>query len=52
MNDRRKKKQPCSRSMHEAFQTWLQEQVLSLNIDRPNNLSAMLPRNLGQSDDQ
>ena len=36
----------------QAFQTWLQEQVLSLNIDRPDNLSAMLPRNLGQSEDQ
>ncbi|MCZ0937920.1 MAG: peptidylprolyl isomerase [Caldilineaceae bacterium] len=35
-----------------AFQTWLQEQVLSLNIDRPDNLAAMLPRNLGDSDDQ
>ena len=36
----------------EAFQTWLLEQVLSLNIDRPDNLSSMLPRELGQSDDR
>ena len=51
MNGRRKKNS-LQQEYAQAFQTWLQEQVLSLNIDRPDNLSAMLPRNLGQSDDQ
>lgn len=32
----------------QAFQTWLQEQVLALEIDRPANLSSWLPQDLGQ----
>ena len=51
-DERPKEENSLQQEYAEAFQTWLQEQVLSLNIDRPNNLSAMLPRNLGQSDDQ
>ena len=31
-----------------AFQSWLQEQVLTLNIDRPDDLSSRLPGDLGQ----
>ncbi len=50
--ERPKEEAALQQEYAEAFQTWLQEQVLSLNIDRPDNLSAMLPRNLGQSDDQ
>ena len=51
-DERPKEEAALQQEYAEAFQTWLQEQVLSLNIDRPDNLSAMLPRNLGQSDDQ
>ena len=51
-DERPKEEAALQQEYAQAFQTWLQEQVLSLNIDRPDNLSAMLPRNLGQSDDQ
>jgi cytoskeletal protein RodZ len=51
-DERPKEEANLQQEYAQAFQTWLQEQVLSLNIDRPDNLSAMLPRNLGQSDDQ
>ena len=51
-DERPKEEAALQQEYAEAFQTWLQEQVLSLNIDRPNNLSSMLPRNLGQSADQ
>ena len=51
-DERPKEEASLQQAYSEAFQTWLQEQVLSLNIDRPDNLAAMLPRNLGQSDDQ
>ncbi len=51
-DERPKEEATLQQEYAQAFQTWLQEQVLSLNIDRPDNLSAMLPRNLGQSDDQ
>ena len=51
-DERPKEEAALQQEYTQAFQTWLQEQVLSLNIDRPDNLSAMLPRNLGQSDDQ
>ena len=51
-DERQKEEAALQQEYAQAFQTWLQEQVLSLNIDRPDNLSAMLPRNLGQSDDQ
>ena len=51
-DERPKEEAALQQEYSQAFQTWLQEQVLSLNIDRPDNLSAMLPRNLGQSDDQ
>ena len=51
-DERPKEEASLQQEYAEAFQTWLQEQVLSLNIDRPDNLSAMLPRNLGDSDDQ
>ncbi len=32
----------------QAFQTWLQEQVLTLEIDRPDNLSSLLPQDLSR----
>ncbi|MCY4409481.1 MAG: peptidylprolyl isomerase [Caldilineaceae bacterium] len=51
-DERPKEEAALQQEYSQAFQTWLQEQVLSLNIDRPDNLSARLPRNLGQSDDQ
>ncbi|MDE0076038.1 MAG: peptidylprolyl isomerase [Caldilineaceae bacterium] len=51
-DERPKEEASLQQEYAEAFQTWLQEQVLSLNIDRPDNLAAMLPRNLGDSDDQ
>ena len=51
-DERPKEEASLQQAYAEAFQTWLQEQVLSLNIDRPDNLAAKLPRNLGQSDDQ
>lgn len=51
-DERPKEEANLQQEYAEAFQTWLQEQVLSLNIDRPDNLSAKLPRNLGDSDDQ
>ena len=51
-DERPKEEASLQQEYTEAFQTWLQEQVLSLNIDRPDNLAAMLPRNLGDSDDQ
>ena len=51
-DERPKEEANLQQEYAQAFQTWLHEQVLSLNIDRPDNLSAMLPRNLGQSDDQ
>ncbi len=51
-DERPKEEASLQQEYAEAFQTWLQEQVLSLNIDRPDNLAAMLPRNLGISDDQ
>ena len=51
-DERPKEEAGLQQEYAEAFQTWLQEQVLSLNIDRPDNLAAMLPRNLGDSDDQ
>ena len=51
-DERPKEEANLQQEYAEAFQTWLQEQVLSLNIDRPDNLAAMLPRNLGDSDDQ
>ena len=51
-DERPKEESSLQQEYAQAFQTWLQEQVLSLNIDRPDNLSSMLPRNLGQSDDQ
>ncbi|MXZ19366.1 MAG: hypothetical protein F4Y84_01905 [Caldilineaceae bacterium SB0665_bin_25] len=51
-DERPKEEASLQQEYAEAFQTWLQEQVLSLNIDRPDNLAAMLPRNLGESDDQ
>ena len=51
-DERPKEEASLQQEYSEAFQTWLQEQVLSLNIDRPDNLAAMLPRNLGDSDDQ
>lgn len=51
-DERPKEEASLQQEYAEAFQTWLQEQVLSLNIDRPDNLAAMLPRNLGDADDQ
>ncbi len=51
-DERPKEEAALQQEYSQAFQTWLQEQVLSLNIDRPDNLSGRLPRNLGQSDDQ
>ncbi len=51
-DERPKEETSLQQEYAEAFQTWLQEQVLSLNIDRPDNLAAMLPRNLGDADDQ
>jgi len=51
-DERPKEEASLQQEYAEAFQTWLQEQVLSLNIDRPDNLAAMLPRNLGDSGDQ
>ncbi len=51
-DERPKEEASLQQAYAEAFQTWLQEQVLSLNIDRPDDLAAKLPRNLGQSDDQ
>ena len=51
-DERPKEEASLQQEYAEAFQTWLQEQVLSLNIDRPDNLAAMLPRNLGDSDEQ
>ncbi len=51
-DERPKEEAGLQQEYAEAFQTWLQEQVLSLNIDRPDNLAAMLPRNLGDADDQ
>ena len=51
-DERPKEEANLQQEYAEAFQAWLQEQVLSLNIDRPDNLAAMLPRNLGDSDDQ
>lgn len=51
-DERPKEEASLQQEYAEAFQTWLQEQVLSLNIDRPDNLAAMLPRNLGDSDSQ
>ena len=51
-DERPKEEAGLQQEYAEAFQTWLQEQVLSMNIDRPDNLAAMLPRNLGDADDQ
>ena len=51
-DERPKEEASLQQEYAEAFQTWLQEQVLSLNIDRPDNLAAILPRNLGNSDNQ
>ncbi len=51
-DERPKEEASLQQEYAEAFQTWLQEQVLSLNIDRPDNLAAMLPRNLGDTNDQ
>ena len=51
-DERPKEEASLQQEYAEAFQTWLQEQVLSLNIDRPDNLAAKLPRNLGDSDSQ
>lgn len=51
-DERPKEEASLQQAYAEAFQTWLQEQVLSLNIDRPDDLAAKLPRNLGASDDQ
>ena len=51
-DERPKEEASLQQAYVEAFQTWLQEQVLSLNIDRPDNLAAMLPRNLGDADDR
>ena len=51
-DERPKEESSLQQEYAEAFQTWLQEQVLSLNIDRPDNLSSNLPRNLGQQANQ
>ena len=51
-DERPKEEASLQQAYAEAFQTWLQEQVLSLNIDRPDNLAAKLPRNLGDADNQ
>ena len=51
-DERPKEETSLQQEYAEAFQTWLQEQVLSLNIDRPDNLAAMLPRNLGDAENQ
>ncbi len=48
-DERPKEENSLQQEYVEAFQNWLQEQVLSLNINRPDNLSSVLPRELGQS---
>ena len=47
-DERPKEEAVLEQEYAQAFQTWLQEQVLSLNIDRPDDLSSRLPRELGQ----
>ena len=47
-DERPKEEAVLQQEYAQAFQTWLQEQVLSLNIDRPDDLSSRLPRDLEQ----
>ena len=47
-DERPKEESGLQQEYADAFQTWLQEQVLSLNIDRPDDLSSRLPPGLGQ----
>ncbi len=47
-DERPKEEAVLQQEYAQAFQTWLQQQVLSLNIDRPDDLSSRLPRDLEQ----
>ena len=45
-DEREKDEATLQQEYAEAFQTWLQEQVLSLEIDRPDDFASRLPSGL------